>query len=216
MARHHIASRRGLGILLGITIVLAVLTALFLILQDHTSAQVSVASPVLIGGGQSAREARRSLEKWTTSWAEEVVLVTASSSMIKDSDRDPWTFLVYAPRRGRIAVVTIMGSEVLVLRERSIVYAQPSIDDQAWQIDSDEALERWWQQTGYRVWERPDAHSLHIRLGLNKENVVAWRISVLDAEGQILDLWEMRADTGDTTGVYVGEAHGDIASPATP
>lgn len=189
--------RRKLLLLSLITIVLAVLTAIVLMVQQSSGAStipVNRSAPVSV---QSAKRAHERLRGWMDSWAEDAQLVTASLSLVKDEEGvAPWSFLVTSRRKKRIAVVTVVGSELMVLREQHAVYPQAGIDLDSWVLDSDEALGRWWNRGGREAWGKPQTRSLHLRLGA-EEGIVAWRISVLDPYGDPIGFWAMQADSGE-------------------
>jgi hypothetical protein len=190
--------RRKLLLLSLITIVLAVLTAIVLMVQQSSGAStipVNRSAPVSV---PSAKRAHERLRGWMEGWAEDAQLVTASLSLVKDEEGvAPWSFLVTSRRKKRIAVVTVVESELMVLREQHAVYPQEGVDPGTWTLDSDEVLDRWWDRGGHEAWTTPEARSLHLRLG-TEANGVVWRVSVLDAYGNPIDFWVMRADSGES------------------
>lgn len=189
--------RRRLMLLSLITVVLAVLTAVLLMAQRGNGAPAVPVHAPYPTPALSAKKAHRLLQRWAGDWAGDAQCVTTSISLVKDEERNaPWSFLVYSRERKRIAVVTVMGSELNVLREQPAVYPQIGIDAQSWTLDSDAILERWWHRGGSEAWTQPDAKSLHVRLSTERDTVI-WRISVLDPRGEPMGFWEMRADSGE-------------------
>lgn len=180
-----------------ITVVLAVLTAVVLMVQRSNGASARSGNASYPVPPMTAKRAYEMLQGWAEGWAEDAQLVTASLSLVKEEKRDaPWTFLVYSGRKKRVAVITVAGSELTVLREQQAVYPQVGIDPEQWVLDSSAILERWWHQGGSEAWARSDARSLHVRLDTEVETVV-WRVSVLDPYGEPIGFWHLRADTGE-------------------
>jgi hypothetical protein len=132
------------------------------------------------------------------SWAEDAEIITASISLMRgQADDAPWSFLIYSRKNKRVAVVTIAGSELIILRERRIAYPQTGIALDQWTLDSEGALDRWWQRGGEMAWEKSGGQSLHMRLSMKSDTLV-WHITVLDAAGETVGFWSMRADSGDS------------------
>ena len=133
--------RRRLLLLSLITIVLAVLTAVVLMVQQGTGASTALVGDPYPTLALSARQAYGRLATWADGWAEDAKLVTASLSLVKAEERNaPWSFLVYSRAQKRIAVVILAGSELTVLREQPAVYPQTGIDPERWTLDSDAVL----------------------------------------------------------------------------
>jgi hypothetical protein len=194
--------RRRLLLLSLITIVLAVLTAVVLMVQQGTGASTSRVEKPYPTPALSARQAYGRLATWADGWAEDAKLVTASLSLVKAEERNaPWSFLVYSRAQKRIAVVILAGSELTVLREQPAVYPQTGIDPERWTLDSDAVLERWWHRGGNEAWSRSEARSLHLRLGTEADAVV-WRVTVLDSSGEPIGFWGIQADTGASLPEY--------------
>jgi hypothetical protein len=188
--------RRKLLLLSLITVVLAVLTAVVLMVQQGNGASAVWVKAPYPTPALNAKQAYEHVATWMDTWAEDGELVTASLSLVKDEERNaPWSFLIYSRKRKRVAVVTLMGSELTVLREQPAVYPQTGVDPEQWVLDSDAVLELWWQRGGNVAWTQSEARSLHLRLGTEAGTAV-WRISVLDPYGESLGFWGMQADSG--------------------
>ncbi len=193
----QVMRRRRLLFLSLITVVLAVLTAVVLMVQRGNGASVGSAGRPYPAPALTAKQAYKLLQGWAGDWAADAELVTASLSLVKDEGRDaPWSFLIYSRTKRRIAVVTVAGSELTVLREQRAVYPQVGLDPELWVLDSPAILERWWHQGGDEAWANPETRSLHLRLGTEADAVV-WRVSVLDPYGEPIGFWGVRADSGE-------------------
>ena len=198
-----------LWLLLGLlTVLLAIGTALVLMfVQAQNPSYAAMPAFPAIGGTQSAQQAYTALQQWAKGWAADVQLVSISASLVK-SERASlgWSFQVYSKSKGKLAVVLVEPERVWVLREKSIRYQQRSIDAQAWPIDSPQFLARWWEQRGEMIWQQRRAQSMHLNLRYEKGGSTVWQISVLDAQGNLIEYWGIRADTGEV--LYEGIAGG--------
>ena len=53
-----------------------------------------------------------------------------------------------------------------------------------------------WDRGGGHLWQKSEAQSLQLRLGPEKQRV-AWHVSVLDGEGELMGFWGFDAETGE-------------------
>ena len=198
-----------LWLLLGLlTVLLAIGTALVLMFvqAQHPSYAAMPAFPA-IGGTQSAQQAYTALRQWAKDWAADVQLVSISASLVKPERAGlGWSFQVYSKSKGKLAVVLVEPERIWVLREKSMRYQQRSIDDQSWSIDSPQFLARWWERRGEAIWQQRRAQSVHLSLRSERGGGTMWQISVLDAQGNLIEYWGIRADTGEV--LYEGIAGG--------
>jgi len=197
-----------LWLLLGLlTVLLAVGTALGLMfVQSQNPASALVAVPP-VGGTQSARQAYASVQQWAKGWAQDVQLVSISASLVKSEGVGiGWSFQVYSKTKGKVAVVLVEPERVWVLREKSIRYPQRSIEAQSWAIDSTQFLARWWAARGETIWQRRNAQSMHLNLRNEKGGPTVWQISILDAQGNLIEYWGIHAHNGEV--LYEGVSGG--------
>lgn len=189
--------RRRLLVLSVLTVLLAVLTAIALMVQRGNSASVRSSQGSHPPLPRRAEDAYGMIRPWMESWAEDSEVVAMSLSMRKGgAERAPWSFLVYSGQKKRVAVVAVVESELMILRERHTAYPQAAIDPELWVLDSATILDRWWQHGGDAIWDKTTARSLHLRLSMEADRLI-WRISVLDSEGKPIGFWRIRADSGE-------------------
>jgi hypothetical protein len=195
-------------------ILLAVMIALgVVVFQSYTpmGRANSPSSPPAVGG-QSARQAHAALRTWATNWAADAGIVAVSASLsastVDVAKESGWTFQVYSPQRRRLAIAVVRGNEVLVLREQAALYKQRTLDLESWEVDSDVLLSHWWNELdGQAVWAVPRARTLSLRLGhkgqpdTESSHLVAWQLSVISDQGDLMAFWEARADTGETMNI---------------
>ncbi len=191
--------RRGL-LYLGLgTILLGIATALVISFNAAQRPPTVVAGTFpQAGGGRTARQAYTALQPWAKQWADDTQVVALSTSLFKSEGSNlGWSCQVYSRQQHKIAVVLIQGDQVWVLREQPALYQQHPIEPSAWKIDSNELLSRWWEQRGHNIWPRPGEKSMYLHLGVTKRGDLTWQLNILNANGDLIDSWSVRADTGE-------------------
>ena len=186
--------------LLGLaTVLLAIATALFIsFIRPGTSTTTMYGPPPELGGGKSAREAYQALQPWAQQWASDTQFVAISTSRLKsETESSGWSFQAYSAAQEKLAIVLVQPDKVWVLREKNALYKQRTIDIEAWQVDSEQVLNRWWRTRGASLWAYNVAHSLYIHLGERENGELVWQINVLSTEGELLESWEVSAQTGE-------------------
>ncbi len=154
-----------------------------------------------IAGGQTAREAYEVLSPWLAEWHEGAGVVSCATSVARGSrNGDGWTFQVYAPECGRMALVRIQGQDLQVLRESGSLYSLSLLNVDMWHMDSSELLRLWWRNGGQEAWQQPESASLHLRLGMDRDEGPIWQVIVVRGQGNDLAVWEIAADTGKIVG----------------
>lgn len=152
-----------------------------------------------VAGGQTAQQARSAVETWLADWHTDGGIVSCATTYQRgESNAEAgWQVQVYAPSKGRIAMLRVRGQEIWVLREISAPYAQAMLPESAWHLNSDEVINRWWQHEGQTVWSRRESEALHLRLALNKAGVPTWQVTVTQRDSMGLTFWDIAADSGD-------------------
>ena len=158
-------------------------------------------NPVGTGGSapmsntQTAHEAYTTLSQWLSGWAQDGIVVALSCTFQKE-DKSPvgWTFQVYSPTSQQLANVLIEGSDIWVLRELAALYPQQPLALDTWGMDSSAALDTWWAGRGQLLWSQPQAQTLALHLGTRPEGGLTWQVTLLSAEGKVIDFQEIPAD----------------------
>ena len=184
----------GLG-----TVLLALATALFIsFVRPDTTITSMYGPPPELGAGKSAREAYQALQPWMQQWAPDTQLVAISASRLKtEAESGGWSFQAYSAAQGKLAIVLVQPDKIWVLREKNALYKQSTIDVDAWQMDSEQVLNRWWKTRGASLWAYNVAHSLYMHLGERQDGALVWQINVLSTEGELLESWDVDAQTGE-------------------
>jgi len=189
--------------LLGLAmILLAIVAALALGLAKQSNGPVNPGKPPALGGTQTAQQAYAALQRWASKWANDTRTIAVSGSLSRDGLGSGWTFQVYSPKTKKLAIVMVKEDEVTVVREQRALYPQQTMSIDAWKLDSEALLAHWWQERGYVTWANPDAHTVYLNLSAREQGLLSWKLSVINPEGDLLEFWEARADTGETIQVY--------------
>ncbi|MFP4394363.1 MAG: PepSY domain-containing protein [Anaerolineales bacterium] len=155
-------------------------------------------TPPELGDGKTAREAYQALQPWAEQWASDTQFVAVSTSRLKtEAHSGGWSFQAYSAAQNKLAIVLVQPDKIWVLREKNALYQQRPIDIDAWQVDSDQILKRWWETRGASLWAYNIAHSLYMHLGEREDGRLVWQINVLSTGGELLESWEVDARTGD-------------------
>lgn len=191
--------RRKFWLLALATVLLAIMTALFIsFVRSGTTTTPVYGPPPEVGAGKTAREAYQALLPWVQQWAPDTQLVAISASRLKNEARSGgWSFQAYSATQGKLAIVLVQPDKIWVLREKNALYEQRTIDIDAWQVDSEQVLNRWWETRGASLWAYNAAHSLYMHLGERQDGKLVWQINVLNTEGELLESWEVDAQTGE-------------------
>ena len=182
-----------------LTVLLAVGTALLLgIAQSGAGTQPIYKSLPKPGGAQTAQQAYVALESWAKTWSADAQVIAVSASLLKSEGQGQWwSFQLYSPSKRRVAMVLVQPSKIWMLREQTISYPQKDIPSQQWVLDSDAFLSKWWEERGSVIWQQSRAQSMHVHLGLQKNGVLVWQLSLMDMKGDLIDYWMIKADDGE-------------------
>ncbi len=144
---------------------------------------------------QTAREAYATLNQWLSGWAQDGAVVALSCTFQKENESPVgWTFQVYSPASQKLANVLIEGSNVWVLRELTALYPQQALPLDTWAVDSSTVLDTWWAGRGQLLWSQSQAQTLALHLGTRPEGGLTWQVTLLSAEGKVIDFQEIPAD----------------------
>ena len=137
----------------GLTLTILVIFGLFLY-QSLTPYETTpafegpaVAAPKI---KPTALEAYALARKAVAQKGDDLYLVSVSSQLVLSRGRivrtGVWGFRFFSPANKHLYVVSVEGDEARLLQE-SLSPVKPSpIGDDAWQVDSEQALHQWWQQ----------------------------------------------------------------------
>lgn len=125
-----------------------------------SAAPSPVAQPV--GGGVSARQAFVPAAELAVQWQADAGLAAVSchrpAAGVRLGGEVEWAFQFFSPSIRRLALITVTEGAARMVREGVSPYAVPTFSTEVWRVDSDQALQTWWNRGGSSlVARRPDA-----------------------------------------------------------
>ena len=134
-----------------------------------------------IDGGVTARQAFTAAAELAAQWQADAGLSVASChwpAVEIQSGAAEWDFQFFSPSTGRLALVAADGETARVVREGLSPYVVPMFSAEAWQVDSDQALQTWWDRGGRRwVARRPDTDlAMQLRMPDNGDDGPVWTV----------------------------------------
>ena len=100
--------------------------------------------------------------------------------------RVEWAFQFYAPATRQLALITVTDGAARMVREVLSPYAVPTFSAEEWLVDSDRALQTWWDRGGESlVAQRPDVDLvLQLRVPDGEAGQPVWTVAALMAESE--------------------------------
>lgn len=144
----------GLGFVL-----LAIVGAL--VYSRSVGSVVSSSEPAVAGSGVTARQAFAPVAGLAAQWHEDARLAAVSGRWpavgTQAGEQDEWAFQLFSPSTQRLAVVVVAGGTARLVRESVSPYPVSTFSPEEWRVDSDRALQAWWNRGGRSlVARRPD------------------------------------------------------------
>jgi hypothetical protein len=141
-------------------------------------------SPVSLPGlgGQTAMEALDSALEAAERWEADAQLAGASCTWseagVASSSETEWAFQFYSPSTQRLAVVMVSGDAAWLFRDVLSPYVVPTFSTAEWRVDSDEALQVWWDYVGRSLLGRhPTADvAVQLRPSADHEMRLVWSV----------------------------------------
>lgn len=151
---------RGL-LFLGLGLILLIVVGLLF----YSRAAERGVQPLTGGAGASGTTARQALApaaELAAQWQNDAQLAVVSRQWLEAGKQigadGEWAFQFFSPSTRRLALVTVTGGTASLARESSSPYSVPTFSTGEWQVDSDRALETWWERGGQMLLaRRPDA-----------------------------------------------------------
>jgi len=114
------------------------------------------------GGGATARQAFAPAAELAAQWQGDARLAAVSCSQsalgVQSGSEVEWAFQFFSPSTQQLVLITVAGEVAWMVRESASPYTVPTFSTEAWGVDSDQALQAWWNHGGDRlVARRPDA-----------------------------------------------------------
>ena len=97
-----------------------------------------------------------------------------------------WAFQFYAPATRQLALITVTDGAARMVREGLSPYAVPTFSTEEWLVDSDRALQMWWDRGGKSlVARRPDVDLvLQLRVPDGGAGQPVWTVATLMADSE--------------------------------
>ncbi len=189
-----------------LTILLLGLAAFILLvfvwqISMQRSAAPSGGAPAQAGPPRPAQPAGAAytvFQDWSrTNWADDAVVIACTTIIHRRRPGgDGWTFQAYSAQKNRLMVALVQEQEVRVLREISALYHQTALPVSAWKKESAAMIDVWWREGGSTRWNAAGTQALALRLGVAANGVPTWQFSIMTDDLNLLEYWEIRADTG--------------------
>jgi len=147
-------------LLLGLGLVLLAVVGAFVYVRLARPA----APPPVMGSGEdgvTARQAFAPAAELAAQWQEDARLAAISCRRsavgIQLGGEVEWAFQFFSPATQRLALIAVTGGTARMVRESVSPYTVPTFSAESWSVDSDQALQTWWNRKGGTlVAQRPD------------------------------------------------------------
>ncbi len=141
--------------------------------------------------------------QWRDDAALAVVSGQQSGREITDGESIEWMFQFFSPAAGQLALVAVSEGEARLLHEKMSPYRIPTLSERDWRVDSDQALETWWEDGGgFLVRRRPSvqvAMQLRVARGASDGEAI-WTIVGVDFDQESTFTVDLDAATGARVG----------------
>jgi hypothetical protein len=121
-------------------------------------------------GGVTARQAFTPAAELAGQWQEDARLAAVSgrwsAADMQVGGQVEWAFQFFSPVTQRLALIAVAAGTARMVRESLSPYVVPTFSAAEWRVDSDRALQAWWERGGkVLIARRPDAElalQLHV------------------------------------------------------
>jgi len=167
-------------ILVGLNLI--ILTAVGVLAYNRLSgANDSLIVSKALGQETTARSAFPLAAELAAQWREDAQLASVSgrwAAEMKQQGKDQWTFQFFSPSASSLALFVVADGEARQVRESLSPYNVPTFSLEEWRVDSDQALQVWWDQGGdYLLERRPDAElAIQLRVPEAGSEIPVWTI----------------------------------------
>ncbi len=189
------------GHVLGLTFALALALAIlivwlyrpaepFALRQEPEGGEIVFELPSGLAEGVSARQAYELAEAAALAWQPDARPATVSAHWRPRqggwSSKVIWTFQFYSPSNRRLVVIVVDKGLTQLLQESLSPYELPTFDVERWQVDSQEAVQIWWNNGGGAFHTTHSGVDLVARLQASEagDGRPVWRVTGI-AGGQV-------------------------------
>jgi len=153
------AGVRGLlWLLLGLVLLVIVGTLIYGWLVGPAASPAAGMAPQTV----TARQALAPAAELAGQWREDARLAAVSArwpaAQVQEGSQVEWAFQFFSPSTQRLALIVVAGGKARLVRESLSPYPLSTFSPEEWRMDSDRALQAWWNRGGEDlVARRPDA-----------------------------------------------------------
>jgi len=159
-------------LLLGLGSITLVVVGLLLYGQSGGPADLPAVEG-LASYGVTARQALPPAAEVAAQWQADAQLAVASCHRPvvgrHPEDEIQWAFQFFSPAAQRMALIVVTGGEAHVVRDGLSPYAMSTFSTGQWAVDSDQALQVWWDRGGGTVLQRRPDTDLTMKLSVPDE-----------------------------------------------
>ncbi len=194
------AKRTGVRWLLLLGLSLLVVAAI--LIYDQLSRSTAPPAAEGLVGGVTARRAFEPASEAAEQWQEDARLANISGhwsgARMERGNEITWAFQFFSPATQRLALVTVADGAARVMRENLSPYKVPTFSSEEWRVDSDQALQAWWDSGGNTMETRHPDMELAMRLHVPDEggDDPVWTVVGLTSSPEWTFIVVMNANTG--------------------
>jgi hypothetical protein len=157
--------------------------------------------PEPVGGGVNARQAFIPAAELAMQWQEDAGLAAVSCyrpAVLRLGGEVEWAFQFFSPSTRRLALITVADGTARMVRESVSPYAVLTFSTEVWRVDSDQALQTWWNHRGSNlVARRPDADlAMQLRVPDEGGGQPVWTVVGLVSGGETAFTVVVNANSG--------------------
>ena len=133
-------------------------------------------------------------------WAEDAQMLRARSDWprgVFTPEHSKWTFQFYSAQREEVAVISVDGNAVTLVKSDSLQGDVQAADASRWHVDSDEVVQKALQEGGQAFIEQHD--EAEMVLILNAHQDLMWTAALVDPSAQVVFNIRLDAASGEVT-----------------
>jgi hypothetical protein len=139
----------------------------------HAPSQLTATTKLTVSG-DTARQAFAPAAELAAQWQQDARLSSVSGKLAavgKGSGGEvEWGFQFFSPATQEMAVVAVSGGKARMVRPPMLSpYSLPTFSADEWLIDSDQALQTWWERGGHSMVKQYGQVDAVMRLRISKE-----------------------------------------------
>jgi hypothetical protein len=130
----------------------------------------------------TAREALAPAAEMAGQWQEDARMAAVSAFWsrvgILWGGQAEWAFQFFSPSTRRLAIITVVNGRARMVRESASPYMVTTFSAEEWNVDSDQALQTWWNRGGGALVSRRPEIDLAMQLRpLDESGQLAWSVA---------------------------------------